>query len=129
MEVGFINRSLNEDSWIIAFELCRHFKENFNTRSSFFRFDFWSGHSVAKSAAHCSLNNATRLIRLCEVAIGLSDIRFHYDQSKLIDLFESVQAIGLYNPKANYVRSDGLNIPNGKLHKRNWHQFQRICRV
>lgn len=62
-----------------------------------------------------------RLMLLCEVALGLSDIRHNYDNSDLSENCESVQAIGQFNPRSIHTRSDGLKIPNGALTERPEH--------
>lgn len=59
------------------------------------------------------------LVFLCEVALGISDVRDRRDNSELIDFCESVQALGQYYPHPVYVRPDGLKIPNGMLIRRN----------
>lgn len=75
--------------------------------------------SVTKSANYChAYGTTTRLVLLCEVAVGRADIRYKHDKSKLISHCESIQAIGQYYPHPLYVRHDGLKIPNGTLIER-----------
>ncbi|XP_031624761.1 poly [ADP-ribose] polymerase-like [Contarinia nasturtii] len=74
--------------------------------------------SVTKSARYCHPINETGLVLLCEVAAGISDIRYYTNNSKWMDDCESVQAIGQWKPESIYVRHDGLKIPNGKLVER-----------
>lgn len=74
--------------------------------------------SVSKAASYCHVSNGTGLVLLCEVAVGISDIRYRKDSSKLIDYCESIQAIGQYYPHPLHVRHDGLKIPNGQLIRR-----------
>lgn len=75
--------------------------------------------SVSKSVAYCrSAHSGMGLVLLCEVAAGLTDVRYKYDSTKLIDYCESVQALGQYYPHPLHIRPDGLKIPNGPLIQR-----------
>ncbi|XP_031632849.1 poly [ADP-ribose] polymerase-like [Contarinia nasturtii] len=74
--------------------------------------------SAKKSAGYCCPTNGTGLLLLCEVAAGLTDVRYVSNTAKKIDHCESVQAIGQYQPDPLHIRPDGLKIPNGKLIRR-----------
>lgn len=84
--------------------------------------------AVSKSAGYCrnlSVNSSDNLfILLCEVALGHSEISsgnrrytdFSHDNHPGID---SVRGLGQYSPRTNFVRPDGLIVPNGELELRN----------
>ncbi|XP_055303145.1 poly [ADP-ribose] polymerase-like [Sitodiplosis mosellana] len=75
--------------------------------------------SVSKSAGYCrSGSKGFGLVLLCEVAAGITDIRYKHDNKKLIDYCETVQALGQYYPHPLHIRPDGLKIPNGTLIRR-----------
>lgn len=75
--------------------------------------------SVSCSEGICRSTNGTKLILLCEVAVGMIDARYKYDPSKLKEHCESVQRVGKFYSHPIHVRPDGLKIPNGMLIPRN----------
>lgn len=73
--------------------------------------------AVAKSLPYCR-SDRYALIFLCEVALGMVDIRYKTDHSPLKDRCETVQALGDNYPSPLHIHSDGVKIPNGQLVKR-----------
>lgn len=59
------------------------------------------------------------LFFLCEVALGIFDVRKRSSDFNLFEFCESVLAPGKYYPHEIHIRPDGLKIPNGTL----------VCRI
>lgn len=80
--------------------------------------------SISKSARYCCKHNSTEdgVVLMCEVALGrCENVEIH--RNRPVDHnnhpnADALQVLGLYNPRTNHVRPDGLIVPNGALELR-----------